>query len=86
MKKKNETLLTNLNSVYIVPIVEKSTQELKKVQCVMVHEGSKMLKAEPLENAELYEPHRFVDQYFQWLIYTKYVTEFVTDDTEKNIV
>lgn len=82
MKKKTQELQTDLNKIYIVPIIEKSTQQLKNVQCMMVHEGSKMLRTEPLEDAELYEHHRFVDEYFQWLLYTKYISEFVVDDLE----
>lgn len=82
MKKKNNTLITDLSKIYIVPIIEKSTQELKKVQCMMVDEGQKLLRTSPLENADLYEEHRFVDQHFQFLIYTKYISIFQVDDLE----
>lgn len=82
MKKKIQELKTDLNKIYIVPIIEKSTQQLKKVQCMMVHVGNTLLKTEPLEDAELYEEHRFIDNYFQFLIYRKYISEFNVDDLE----
>lgn len=83
--KKPKQIKTDLSKQYLINLYETSGEVVVDgVICNLSasHEG--MIIATAAESPELFQTHRFWDEYFQWLLYTGKIKVYNKDSRNNN--
>lgn len=68
--KKPKKIKTDLSKQYLIKLYDKDDEVAVEVVCNVTASPEGMISATAAESPELFQTHRFWDDYFQWLLYT----------------
>lgn len=79
MAKKEKQIKTDISKQYIIPLCPIiDPYGTVDVVCNVTAENG-VIKAVAAEDAECFEVHRYIDEFFQWQLYTGKIKEYIPE-------
>lgn len=83
-KKKADSTLVDVSKQYIIDLCVQGESSLTVPTVCNVAVKGNMIIATAVESPELFETHRYIDEFFQWLLYTGKIKVYNKDSENNN--
>ena len=83
-KKKSQELITDINKQYIIELCVAGEDYITVPVVCNVTARDRVIIATAAEDPQLFQTHRYYDEFFQWLLYTGKIKVYNNNDMENN--